>query len=83
MTKDENQHAGPENLQHTEVAKNKFNSGDNDSDYDGGHPQDAFSTSEDEAKSGNSKKKKDMKEKSFNEGGNDSDYDGGHPKDAE
>ena len=83
MANDENQRAGPENLQHTEAAKNKFNSGNNESDFDGGQPQDAFSTSENQVDSENQKKQKDKKEKSFNEGGNDSDYDGGHPGDAE
>lgn len=55
----------------------QFNAGGNDSDYDGGHPDDAL----------NEEQKKEQQEyragKSYNSGGNDSDYDGGHPEDTE
>ena len=54
----------------------QFNSGKNDSDYDGGHPGDGFS---EEAEQGSEKSEGNG---SFNAGNNDSDYDGGHPGDS-
>lgn len=65
----------------------KFNAGDNDSDYDGGHAGDTQSESGDHTKNGESYARRqhgkdEIGDKSFNEGDNDSDYDGGHPKDG-
>lgn len=73
----------------------RFNTGGNDSDYDGGQPTDSSSESagsiksNSENKSGESEEKEKDKDKdkdkgnSFNRGGNDSDYDGGHPADTQ
>ena len=54
--------------------KKSFNAGENDSDYDGGHPEDALSKEQKE------KQQKRQTGDSYNAGGNDSDYDGGHPE---
>lgn len=63
--------------QDSNESTNQFNAGGNDSDYDGGHPEDVL----------NEEQKKEQQEyktgKSYNSGGNDSDYDGGHPGDVE
>lgn len=63
--------------QDSNESANQFNAGGNDSDYDGGHPEDAL----------NEEQKKEQQEyktgTSYNSGGNDSDYDGGHPGDVE
>lgn len=56
--------------------KKSFNAGGNDSDYDGGHPEDALSKGQKE------KQQKQQTGDSYNAGGNDSDYDGGHPEDV-
>jgi hypothetical protein len=56
--------------------KKNFNTGGNDSDYDGGHPEDALSREQKE------KQQKHQTDDSYNAGGNDSDYDGGHPEDV-
>lgn len=56
--------------------KKSFNAGGNDSDYDGGHPEDALSKKQKE------KQQKQQTSDSYNAGGNDSDYDGGHPEDV-
>ncbi|WP_223640439.1 hypothetical protein [Planococcus sp. 4-30] len=56
--------------------KKNFNAGGNDSDYDGGHPEDALSKQQKE------KQQKQQTGDSYNAGGNDSDYDGGHPEDV-
>lgn len=59
-------------------AKTQFNSGGNESDYDGGHPEES-SVQADENKQS---QKNSPASNSYNSGGNDSDYDGGHPEDA-
>ena len=55
-----------------------FNAGGNNSDYDGGHPEDALA----QEHKNNEKQQEHSTDESFNAGGNDSDYDGGHPEDA-
>ena len=79
---------GKKNNVNSEKAKTQFNTGGNDSDYDGGHPKDVSAESEGRIRSEKeqARHKEDQEENaqsnSFNSGGNNSDYDGGHPKDA-
>lgn len=56
----------------------QFNAGKNDSDYDGGHPDDALTKKH----KPNEKQQEHSTSNSYNSGKNDSDYDGGHPEDA-
>lgn len=58
-------------------SKKQYNAGENDSDYDGGHPEDALTEEPKE------KQQEHSANDSYNAGGNDSDYDGGHPKDVD
>ncbi|MCM3610138.1 hypothetical protein M4S82_02680 [Planococcus sp. MERTA32b] len=64
-----------------------FNTGGNDSDYDGGHPKDSKSDSDGRIKSGEEYARRqhgkdEIGDEAFNAGGNASDYDGGHPEDS-
>lgn len=79
MENDRNPNPDLENTEQQEKKQQsgvQFNSGNNESDYDGGHPGDGFSE-EAEQESEKSEEKN-----SFNAGNNDSDYDGGHPGDS-
>lgn len=78
------QNMDPENIEQTATDSNeslpKFNTGSNDSDYDGGHPKDGSSESKERTDSTEEQQEpKESNSKSFNSGENDSDYDGGHP----
>ncbi|MBT2569444.1 hypothetical protein [Planococcus sp. ISL-110] len=82
MDKEANKQQNSEDIEFAESDSRKkdalFNAGRNDSDYDGGHPEDVVAKDR--------KLKENQQEQStsdsFNSGGNDSDYDGGHPGDA-
>lgn len=86
MEKEENRKTDQEELE----SKNEkdFNAGANDSDYDGGHPQDASPQSDSQINSSEERLNREEASRSedaansFNAGGNDSDYDGGHPDDV-
>lgn len=82
MGKEQNQREGPENQTNSDTDEKKFNAGGNNSDYDGGQPQDGIQGSEGRVDEKQATEKKEQQKKEFNAGGNDSDYDGGHPKDA-
>lgn len=70
--KDPNQN--PEKLEQDKKKQSgtQFNSGNNDSDYDGGHPGSSFEGQEESPEESDG-------HGTFNAGHNDSDYDGGHP----
>ena len=86
------QNMDPENIEQTATdsnhSKKGFNTGGNDSDYDGGHPKDVYPESrgridsKEEQQSQGQENPEEKDAESFNSGGNDSDYDGGHPKDV-
>lgn len=69
-------------------SEKNFNTGGNDSDYDGGHPQDVSPQSDSQINSSEERLNREEESRSedaanaFNAGGNDSDYDGGHPEDV-
>lgn len=69
------------------MEQNEFNTGENSSDYDGGHPDDSQLENDDKIKNGEDYARRqhgkdEIEDNSFNAGGNDSDYDGGHPEDS-
>lgn len=77
----------PERMEQNADEDKDFNAGGNASDYDGGHPGDSHSETDDDLKSGEEYARRqhgkdEIEDKSFNAGDNDSDYDGGHPKDG-
>lgn len=84
MGKEENHKGNYED----DASKKEFNAGGNDSDYDGGHPQDVSPQSDSQINSNEERLNREEEERSgdaataFNAGGNDSDYDGGHPDDV-
>ncbi|PSL34364.1 hypothetical protein B0H99_10991 [Planomicrobium soli] len=75
-------------LEEEKSNKKDFNAGGNDSDYDGGHPQDGSPHSDSQINSSEERLNREEEDRSedaansFNAGGNDSDYDGGHPNDV-
>ncbi|TWT16049.1 hypothetical protein [Planomicrobium sp. CPCC 101079] len=86
MGKEENRKTDQEELE--SMNKKDFNAGGNDSDYDGGHPQDVSPQSGNQINSSEERLNREEASRSedaansFNAGGNDSDYDGGHPDDV-
>ncbi|MDQ0428046.1 hypothetical protein QOZ98_000872 [Planomicrobium stackebrandtii] len=82
MGKEENEQQNSEKLKSASAnSSNKethFNVGGNDSDYDGGHPEDASVQN----RKPDEMQQEDSTNDSYNSGGNDSDYDGGHPEDV-
>ncbi|MGI2327960.1 hypothetical protein [Planococcus sp. YIM B11945] len=68
----------------SDKGKTEFNAGGNDSDYDGGHPNDVSSQSDGRINSSEERlnQEEESRDPGFNAGGNDSDYDGGHPEDV-
>lgn len=79
MDNNKDRNVDPEKLEQQEKKQQtgvQFNAGNNDSDYDGGHPGESFSQDEERSSEENAE------DGSFNAGQNDSDYDGGHPGDS-
>ncbi len=74
QTSENNQDAGKDSAENS----TSFNAGENNSDYDGGHPEDTLAPENTNME----KQQEQSTNESFNAGGNDSDYDGGHPEDA-